>query len=99
MDPDPGSALDKNESGSVFGSGFRVFLPNFTEFFDKAEISDFSYLFAKTLWTIQKLGNFYYLLFYLGFESKNIFFDSFWLILCPSDPGSQNIADPDPEHS
>ena len=37
-------------------------------------------------------------LFYLGFEGKNIFFGSFWLILCPLDPGSQNIADPDPEH-
>ena len=77
-------------------------------FFNKAEFSNFSYFYAKTLWTIQKSGNCQNLSFFyssnLGFESKH-FFLQFLVDILPLgagsvdpnifadlDPGSKNLA-------
>ena len=75
----------------------------FTEFFNKAEFSNcliFLLLYAKTWWTIKKLGNFYDLPFFslvqiCVFKVKKFFMYFFGDILRL---GSQYFADPDPKH-
>ena len=52
-DSDPGSALEKN------GSGSKLFLKDLLNFFNKAEFSNFLFFAYYTWWIIQKSGNFY----------------------------------------
>ena len=53
-------------------------------FFNNAELSKFFFLFSLNLdEPARDLG------------VNKMFFLSFWLIFCPLDPGSQNLADPD----
>ena len=55
-----------------------------------------AYFYPKTLWTIQKWGNFYIPSFFksldLGIRSKKVFFSSFWLIFYPLDPDALTLS-------
>ena len=75
-DPDPGHY-------------FKIYWIFLTKIIFKFFKYFFAYFYPKTLWTIQKWGNFYLSFFKssdFGSKSKKVFFCSFWLIFYPLNP-------------